>query len=259
MPTCSATGLVRRVGAVAAVALLAACGAADLDGAEPGAGTAERPVTGAEAERLAVVRYQNFTRGVVPARVALRIDDQDLVLDADVDMRRGRGYGTFVATARPGSGAQSSDVQGSAGLIQWTAGAVALLPNGSGVAERPPPKAGWQVRPLAPESSRLDTALATVLALASDRPENPLLLQQGGAAYLSRQQLRGREVDVFRGPEVAAGNGTTNASRLTYLIDDSGALQRVNVALPGEEGPLTIDLLDGTGRRVSLIKAFEPG
>lgn len=237
-------GVAVLVAAVVAAATLTACGGAGPESSADDTG--RRAVTAEEAERLAVMRYRNFSRGIVPVRIALRANGQDVAISGAVDMRRGRGYATFLASGSTSSG----------GLIQWTLHKVALLPNGAAEAVRPPPSSGWQVRPTAPESSTLDTALATVLALASDRPENPLLLQQNGAAHLARQELRGREVDAFRGPDVSDEAGATRGSRLTYLIDDAGTLQRVVVDLPSGDGPVTIDLLAGAESEIPLITAL---
>ncbi len=228
---------------LAALLLLAACTAQPKPPPQPTAG----PVTTAQAERLAAIRYKDYNRGVIPVKLALHVNDQDVAIDGDVDMRKQIGYATFQAT-----GSTSS-----AGLIQWTVKAVALLPNGAGSTANPPPPNGWTTRDLDPSASRLDAALEIVLNLSADRPENPLLLRQNGAAYLRTETLRGHRVDVFRGPtEASTSSASGSPSRLTYFVDRSAILQRVVVDLAGGEGPLTIDLLDGSGKNISLIPAL---
>jgi hypothetical protein len=223
--------------------LLGACTAARESPAQPSA----RPVTTAQAERLAAIRYKDYNRGVIPVRLALHVGDQDLAIAGDVDMRKQIGYATFGAT-----GAESS-----AGLMQWTMKAIALLPNGATSMTIPPPQDGWTTRPLDPSASRLDAALAIVLDLSADRPENPLLLRQNGAAYLRTETLRGHTVDVFRGPSVRSESPSSGTpSRLTYFVDRSAILHRVVVDLAGGGGPLTIDLLDGRGGKIILIPAL---
>jgi hypothetical protein len=223
--------------------LLSACTAAHETGAQPTA----RPVTTTEADRLAAIRYKDYNRGVIPVTLALHVGDQDLAIAGAVDMRKQIGYATFQAT-----GAESS-----AGLIQWTMNAVALLPNGASSVTIPPPQAGWTTRALDPSGSRLDAALAIVLNLSADRPENPLLLRQNGATFLRTEILRGHKVDVFRGPSVrSASQGSVTPSRLTYFVDHAALLHRVVVDLAGGGGPLTIDLLDGRGAEIILIPAL---
>jgi hypothetical protein len=220
--------------------LLSACTAAPEPRVQPTA----RPVTTAEADRLAAIRYKDYNRGVIPVTLALHVGDQDLAISGDVDMRRQIGYATFQAT-----GAESS-----AGLIQWTMNAVALLPNGASTMSVPPPQAGWTTRVLDPSASRLDAALALVVNLSADRPENPLLLRQNGAEFLRTETLRGHRVDVFRGPSARSATPASGTpSRLTYFVDYSAVLHRVVVDLAGGGGPLTIDLLDGHGTEIILI------
>lgn len=208
----------------------------------------ERPLTAAEATALATIRFNDYQRGVIPVKVAVRVNGDDVILAGDVDMQKHRGYATF----------QSSGAESSSGLIQWTLRAAAVLPNGADALMDPPPEQGWTSRPLDPSTSRLDTALAIVLNLSSDRPENASLLRQSGAAYLRSETVRGHDVDVFRGPSAQpTSTSPGRRSRSTYFVDDTGLLVRVVVDLAGDDAPLVIDLLDGTGKEVPLIPALE--
>lgn len=204
----------------------------------------EAPLTAEQSEVLAMIRYRNYARALIPISVVLPVNDQDVALRGAVDLRRHRGYATFEAT-----GSASS-----AGLLQWTLTDVALRADGSRTLAYPPPKDGWTVRPLDPSGSSLDATLAMVLALASDRPENPLLLRQSSAAYLGTRELDGRTLDAFRGPSASDSANQSAPSRITYLVDpDENTVRRVIVAQPGSRGPAVIDFLDGEASRVPLI------
>ena len=72
-----------------------------------------------------------------------------------------------------------------------------------------------------------------MLDLGSDRPENPLLLQQDGAQWLRSDSVDGAPVDVF----TATADGNAR-----YWVDHDGLMQRAEVLVGGDWD--TVDLGD---------------
>jgi hypothetical protein len=214
-----------RLGVAAAVAagLLTGCGAAVPQ---------PHPLTTAEAERLALVRYTNYEAGVSSVTARITTGAGVLVLDGRVDFVRHLGH---VALATEGR-----DDPASAGLLQWGPRLIAFRQGLGQRAADPPPPDAWQLRPLRTGGAELDTTLLLLLNVASDRPDNAQLLQQSTARWLRSDAIGGTPVDLFEGP-----TQPERSARLTYWVDRDGKLRRLHARLGDPGADATIDFTPG--------------
>ncbi|WP_374193159.1 hypothetical protein [Streptomyces sp. CRPSP2-6A1] len=208
-----------------------------------GDSAARRTLTSDEANRLAITRFLNYQAGGRAVTITVPSAAGGLVVTGSVDYRAGIGYGVVRGAGRD----TSSD-----GLIQWTAAAVLVHPMTDTPATAPPapPASGWYRRPLQKSGSALDSSLAIVLGLGSDRPDNAELLPQNGAALVGKDRVRGHSVDVMTGPNVRANNGTSfaagsnSSSAVRYWIGGDGTMYRVRAGVASESQPVVIDFDD---------------
>ncbi|WP_232791593.1 MULTISPECIES: hypothetical protein [Amycolatopsis] len=200
----------------------AAAGAAD---------SGPRAVTADEASRLAIARFRNYRKQARAVTVSVPGAAGELVLTGAVDYRAEAGYGVLKGQGRTSSGN---------GLLRWTASRIELRPL-SAVPDSPPgkpPAEGWFGRPLDPAAGALDRALAILLGLGSDRPDNAQLLPQNGAEWVAADQVNGHPVDVFTGPDSRDRPGS--AGQVRYWLDADGVMYRVRAAIPGETNPVVV-------------------
>lgn len=233
-----------------AAVVLAACGGSDPKGGGPdGKATA---LTQEQAELFATTRFRNFDAGVRSIAITIPAQTGQSAQSGPAASSGGQiaGWVDFV-----GHVGYASAQQGGAelGLVLWNGERIAVNESATGPAVLPVPEAGWRSDQLVPNTSLMTQALAIVLNLASDRPENPLLLRQSDAAYLRADEIDGRPVVVLAGPSpasTASASGTPEApdsNRVRYWIDEDGMLLRVQAKLAGTTGWTVIDLSDGAG------------
>jgi len=191
-----------------------------------------RAVTSDEASRLATARFRNFESRVRAVTITVPDPAGGLVVTGSVDYRQKAGYGVVKGRGRNDSGD---------GLIRWTATRIELLPLPAAPARAPaaPPMSGWAARPLTASAGSLDRALSIALGLGADRPDNAQLLPQNGASWIAADQVNGRPVDIFTGPESRDRGGLAQSVR--YWLDRDGLMQRVQAAIPEEADPVVID------------------
>jgi hypothetical protein len=206
-----------------AVMLVAACGSAP----EP------RPLSEQEAELLAVIRFTNYSDRVVAFRGQVPSSAGTLVLDGRVDFARSLGYASLRTAGETG--------YGSTGVLQWSRAALAFLA-GAGPAADPPPDGRWQLRRV--QGGELDTALALLLGLGNDRPDNAQLLRQSDARRLRSDTVDGTPVDVFEGPG-GSGRGGADEPRLRYWVDSSARLRRVEARIGLARDAASFDFTPG--------------
>ncbi len=189
-----------------------------------------RPVTAAEADRLAVMRFTNFRGTGVRFRTQLNTARGVLTFNGDVDYRRKLGY------------AEVSGV-GSSFTIEWDAATLLAWPSRVEVPTPPQklPAGRPAARPLAPTRSDIDAVLAVLLGLGQDRPDNAQLIRQNGARWLRGDTIGTVGVDVIQGP-AAGGGAAGSGSAVTYWVDPTGHLLRVDASLGGGSAPTRIDL-----------------
>ena len=212
-----------------AFVLLVLCAAACSGGVDE-----PRPLSQPEAERLAMARFLNHEAGVVAFTATLPLPGAPVRLDGRVDFARHVG---IAATHTEGA-----DV--GAGLVRWTPTALAFRPGHDLDPAAPLPQDGWTARMLDKAHSELDALLILLPNLALDRPENAMLIRQGGSTWLGAATLRGVEVDILEGPRppgprAAPGSG----ARLRYWITADGTPLRVEARLGTLTEFAVIDLL----------------
>ncbi|MET8976738.1 hypothetical protein ABZX85_14080 [Streptomyces sp. NPDC004539] len=239
--------------ALALAALLTSC-AAPADGA--------RPLTGDEAQRLALARFRMYRTGTATMDLRIAAPGGTTTVHAVVDHRAHRAVGWYGTE-------DTSGTDGAPGLLAWsreglavarpgTYGAPAAAPSTTSPAAPPPARdalraaarvdsAAWTRRPYA--RTPLDTALQLALALSADRPDNAQLLAQSGPLHLRDDTIDGRPYAVLSGPRPRPAASTaplTGRSPVTYWIAADGAVRRVTARL-GDARTVTLDL---TGEQV---------
>lgn len=235
---------IRLAAAAAAVAIasafLAGCGA---DTADDG----PRAVTTEESQLLAIARFTNFDVGTRHVEAALSDAGFDLTITGYFDYRNQTGY---VGLAE---GGQRNS------LLLWREHTIyAHAPVSASLVLPPPdaadgPGAEWGSAGLDPTASTLHAVLILIAELGNDRPDNPLLLQQGGAQWLRTDTVRGTSVTVFAGPTTTDAGGNAVESRLRYWVTDEGLLLRVE-ALLGDDW-VTVDFGDAQGVTIDALSA----
>lgn len=231
----------RRRGVRAAVlatvvaALLAGCAASAS--AEP----TPRPVTAEEAQLLAVTRFDNFDAGSRPFRTSLSEQGTALELQGWIDYASSLGYAAVTGSFDPQA-------------LVWTSTTVGITtsePDSDGNPALPIPALddpAWAMHELDPTAARLDALLIALGGLGSDRPDNPLLVQQTGAFWLGTDDVDGTAVTIFAAPPSDEPPGpssppiTADTSPLRLWVDADGLMLRVEVRL-GDEW-ITVDMPD---------------
>lgn len=206
--------------ALALLLVLTACGSND-----------PRPLSIPEAERLALVRFSNYTTGVSAFTASVPSPGGKLVLDGRVDFVNHLGHAGMRTDGR--------DDEFSKGLVQWNLGRMAFATA---------PSADWQVRDLQERGSELDGALRLLVNLGADRPENAQLLLQSSARWLRADRIGDTAVDVFEGPK----QKDAAEARLRYWLDPDGKLRRLEAKLGNSEELAVFDFT-GPGEPVQVI------
>ncbi|WP_029289201.1 hypothetical protein [Cellulomonas sp. HZM] len=193
----------------------------------------ERPVTQDEAQTLATIRFHDYDAGTRAFSTSVTDASGTLDLAGWVDFRDHTGY----ALATQDDAAPS--------LLLWDGSSARLQPAPAGTTTAPLPVPvalrSTAATPLDARSSGVHATLLVLLDLGSDRPENPLLLQQGGARWLRSDDVDGTDVDVF---------AATKAGTSRYWVAQDGTLVRAEVQVGGRW--TTIDL--GAASSTSLAK-----
>ncbi|MDG4799721.1 hypothetical protein [Micromonospora sp. WMMD980] len=194
---------------------------------------APRPLSAAEADRMAALRVTNLRDVRAGVRITVGAGPSRTDLLGWVDWARPLVY---LDVGGPGAGADR-------GLVQATASALLVRPDATALPTpaRPPlvpPDDGWRLRE--PTAGRGLTAVRDLLlSLGADRvdPTAP------DGRWLRRESLAGVEVDVLRAPLAAA-----SGDPLPRLwLDRDARLHRLAGRLP-----------DGTATTVDLIRADRP-
>ncbi|MET7286921.1 hypothetical protein [Streptomyces sp. NPDC005573] len=199
------------------------------------------PLTGPQAETLALMRFTNYRAGAARTTATIPLPGRAVRLDARLDWRAHTGYGLLSGTG-PGASQHWRH------LLRWDRGGVRVHYDWPGAVPAEPPEDGWAERDLQPDTSAVDTALALLTALASDRPENAQLLARSGARRLGTTTIGGHPVTEFSGPAPRPASSSPGApagadgSRTRYWIDSRGTLRRFAARLPGTSGWMTADL-----------------
>lgn len=237
----------------AALVSLAGCTAASSD--DFAAGDA-RPLTSEEAQNLAIMRLRNQDAGARAVSFSVTENGSAARFDGWYDYATAIGYGRW-------QGAESQ-------LLLWNTQVAGTHPASvatPGAQENPAPlpvpdadrlSEAWAGGALNPAASRRDAVLAVIAQLGADRPDNPLLLQQGGALRLGTREVDGKTLTVYAGPESDAVAATPAAdpaaATVRYWLDDTSLLRRLDVRLGGASEWTTVAFADADG--VSLPDVF---
>lgn len=213
--------------------LLAACGSTP----DP------RPLSVEEAERLALIRFSNYTTGVSEFTASVPSPGGKLLLNGRVDFVNHFGYAGMRTDGRTD--------ETSTGLVQWNLGRMAYGMSNATKAVDPVPQIDWQVRELQERGSELDGALRLLVNLGADRPENSQLLLQSTARWLRSDKIGDTPVDVLEGPK-QTGKSTNEDARLRYWVDADGKLRRLEARLGSQEEFAVFDFT-GKGDVVRVI------
>jgi hypothetical protein len=230
-------------GAVLAVTVLAGCAPVTPEEAPP------RAVTSAEAQLLAIARFQNFEARTRPFETSFTLSGVDVTM---------RGWVDYVAKL----GYASVDGDFGTEAVLWTdssLGAIPLAADSDGYPSFPIPSLDeplWQIQELDATASALGALVATISALGADRPDNPLLVQQSGALWLREDAIEGTAVTVFAAPpsDAPLDGGVDavdpDASTLRLWLDSTGLLRRAEIAL--NDTWTIVDFPDRSGPELSL-------
>lgn len=230
--------------------------------AEPRADGA-RPVTTEEAQLLATARFRNFDAGARRITTSLTDAGTELGLTGWVDYRAEVGFAVLAADGKTSH------------LLLWDATTVAAKPTDdseagqifAGPVRTPASAADFAAAPLS-DTGALHPLLAILIALGNDRPDNPLLLQQGGALWVREDTVGDTPVTVFAGPidanqatepsESDSTDGSRSApvdpeaSSTRYWLDSEGVILRFDVRL----GVEWVTVFFGAAADVELTSPF---
>jgi hypothetical protein len=261
------------VGAVVVVAAVVATIVGVSVGGSGHHGTAAsgpRPITSAEADRLAIMRFLNYEKTGVGFQTEVATSNGGLNLAGSVDYHQDLGYAAVSGTGVAGNSA-----------IQWNASTVALWP-GVGDGKTPPatvPASPPQTRALDPTTQTVDVVLEALLDLGQGRPDNAQLLQQDGATWIRSDTVGPTAVDVIDGPRAeqstvasgspssvssvssassvpASSSASSSASAVQYWIDAQGHLLRLELTLGGSAVPTVIDINQAAFRTFTRTSAL---
>ena len=200
-----------------------------------------RPVTAAEADRLAQVRVTGTAAGTVAMRLDLPESLGGAGLDGFIDWNTPMVH----ATTR---------VDGEVtGLIQAVPGLIAgNLVTGIDASDDPPTD-GWTIRRMQAQDSpgtnpgleAIDILLSVVLTLAAPNPADTEFLAEN-AVWLREASIDGAVVDVIRAPlllqPVEDESLGTQAPEAIFWVDRDAQLRRFQ-ADPAGNGLATVDLM----------------
>jgi hypothetical protein len=198
-----------------------------------------RPVTKAQAERLAEVLFRDGGAGGAHVHATVPLSSAGAAtIDGDVDWTH--GLGTATVTIRVPAAAQPRSER-----VAWSAATIAT----------PAPDGGWSVTGMQPDASPLQRALVALVRLAADRPEDTRQLVDHDARYLGTETIDGHALDAFTGP---AGDGVDTR----YVLAADGTLRRaylrtadgVMVIDVTEPGPRVLSIDEGLVTRLSVTK-----
>ncbi|WP_407567083.1 hypothetical protein [Polymorphospora sp. A560] len=223
----SPTGDRRRIVALVALGCIAIGSAAGLAtglvSCAPTAQPQARPLSTAEAQRLATMRMTNFQQARVGVRATIGDPGAEVRLIGRVDWSRALAY---LSVSGPGAGERRGLLQAMPGVLATRSadtapdgtappagtGAVGTVgptgTAGSSVAAAPPdvpPTDGWRVERFTasgPEAGPVESFLALLFAIAHDRADAADLIEHSEARWLGRDRAGGATVDVLLGPAV---------------------------------------------------------
>ncbi len=265
----------------AVIALLGLAGAAvvglgnSLTSCAPQSRAAEtgQPASAAQIQRLATMRENDWRDGRSGFRATIGGPGSAVHLTGWVDWRKQLLY---LSSAGDRSGPADGLVEAGPQLAAVRLGRPAPVSDGSGIVDPfPPPPAvpptdGWRVRKLTttgPDASPFDGLLVLLLGLSAGEPDDARALAAAQPKFLRRAMTGGVATDVLVGPATLPGTVTGparqssaapgNGAQVSYWLDDTGRLRRLDALLRKDLGvrvdfnrddrtePATIEALGG--------------
>jgi len=214
----------RLVGVVALCALLVSCGGDDKSG-EPA------PLTQTQVERLSQAGYTNYlAKGAEFEANSAFLGpggNQSLTLSGLIDWEKHAGRAVVRGDGRA---AGITEVYWEETFILERRPAMDAIVSGLGG-----PSAPWIARRPDPATRQLDRLIGLIVGLASEQPDNALLVQQKeGSEFMRNDTLRDTSVEVLR-----YGN------RNIYWLDAAnGSMLRFEGNSAAGNAPVVIDILE---------------
>ncbi len=225
-----------------ALALVAGCGGSSSSETQPATKPTEgTSLTRVQSQTLARVLSNNTRQG--GARFVLRNplpDGRTLVMTGQIDFRKSSGSMLLQVEAPTGALTKGRRLAWKAATIYE--GDIPGLT--AAMAQRKRPGVAWVVRTAALDSGPIDQSIAVLNKLAAPKPENPLLIRQGDNAFLRRDVVDGKTVEVFR-------VGTTQMTVTTDSATMVGFEARIGTA----QGTGSVVLREHGPQRIVLPKA----
>lgn len=225
------TRATRRLLVVSAIVVggLSSCG-------DEAAVSTERPLTFDEASMLANVQRLNALDGgaVVEVVSSFLIDGSTVSMRAEVDWSTHTGHALVVATGTEQAIAE----------VFWNDTTVfERIPSLDPLlAGRGAPSIRYVARPADTENRQLDRAIALLVGLAAEAPDNPVLLQQKeGSAFLRDDVLRGEAVTVLR-----------FGQQTVYWLDAGGAMHRFEGNSAAKNAPIIVDVYERGAQQITF-------
>lgn len=211
---------------VFATPTLVSCGASDGP-AEP------KPLTAQQSERLAQAGYTNYlAKGAeFEANSAFLMPGgtESLMLVGKIDWENHRGR---ALVRGEGKDAGITEVYWEQKfIVERRPGLDTVISSMGG------PTAAWIARTPDPAARQLDRLVGLIVGMATEQPDNAVLIQQKeDAAYLRDDELRGTKVEVLR-----------YSDRNIYWLDaGDGSMLRFEGNSAGGNAPVVIDVLSRT-------------
>lgn len=199
-----------------------------------------QPLSVEEAELFAVTRFHNFDLGTRSFTVTSPDAAGEVVVSGYIDFPEGFVYGSVTQDDTP------------VGLLTASAQTLSIREQSTPTEPiLPIPQDGWLTQEFDPSDSALAGAIAVLLSLGSDRPENPQLLQQSDAVSLGTEDVRTESgsvtAQVLVGPSATGGSAQPLEDRAHYWVLSDGTLLRVELPRGGDASPVVIEFADADG------------
>lgn len=217
--------------AAVVLVVLAACGGGQSDATSttvPG----PAPLTDDQAARLAQSGFANLQSGgaVFEAYSAFLVGEPRETVSMYGEVDWAGHTGRVIVRSEGGRDASVAEVYWTKDTVFERRPAMDVL-----VEARGGPAQAWIARPAEPSTRQLDRLIGLVAVLASEQPDNALLIQQTeGSSYLRDDVLRDTPVEVLR-------YGTRN---MHWLSQTDGLLMRFEGNSAGGTAPTIIDILE---------------
>lgn len=188
----------------------------------------ERPLTFDEASQLAMVQRANYGDGgaLVEVNSSFLTDGSTVSMQAEVDWVNHSGRAMVMATGRD---APITEVYWTESMVLERVPALDPLLEARGLTG-----VRYVARPPDTETRQLDRAIALLVGLAAEAPDNPVLVQQkAGSAFMRDDELSGVPVRVMR-----------YGDRTIYWLDAAGVMLRFEGNSSGLNAPIVIDVIE---------------